>query len=495
MRLLSGGVVFKKLFIILLVGFVVGCTTAHKRAQNAVDKGNYEEAISLYEGILSKETGDQKAKSGLRYARLRWIDASLIQVRLLRLGTNYGQSEDLLRNIIQSEDAWGVFPAGVVFATQADELKYLFARKQKQIESALKDKKPLLAQYLYLQNKYLIKDTLKQNVSPIEIKILKKVKGFCKKQFKKLNTKEHYSNIWISKICDTWMIKYKKIKTKNSVSLFSEISPTYSIEGLDAKESQMLTEDFHKTFVKSKWYDKKSKLKWNLDISGVVVSKLDEQDVNLSSRYYVKIPYETSRIVVKDPEPKSTGAIGLLILLFGSSSKEVDNGDGTVTVYETEYREEPRTYHYKAIRVTQSMGIKLKLLSNIGGKQFKMNYVNSYFNRVHVTDSNFPEANVYPVKKKLVKLEKWLTSNNRGLFERISRKLSSGWRKSYCRKLRVKANAKKLSPREIMHRCVYGSAVDVPAMVKIWYMKNFGLDPSQVEYLIDKSGPDAYEVL
>jgi virulence-associated protein VapD len=64
-----------------------------------MDGEEYAEAAKVYGSILNDNPKDPEALVGLTKARYKWIDKSLIDVRMLRLSQQAASATDLLKQL------------------------------------------------------------------------------------------------------------------------------------------------------------------------------------------------------------------------------------------------------------------------------------------------------------------------------------------------------------------------------------------------------------
>ena len=148
--------------------FLVGCASLSEQGKEALAAGEYERALSLYELALKNNKNNPEAKEGLRQARQAWIERKLIDVRLLRLADNFGDSEKLLRQLIQNQNEWQVFPVQAAFSTQTEEMNYFANRIRERIRKFLDQRNPLAAHIELNENRFLLEKALSENLSRVE---------------------------------------------------------------------------------------------------------------------------------------------------------------------------------------------------------------------------------------------------------------------------------------------------------------------------------------
>lgn len=159
-----------KFILFLSLTLITSCASLTEQGYKALEEGKTEEALALFQKAAQKDK-DPKTQEGLRKTQKQWVEKKLIEVRLLRLGKNFGSSESLLKEIILKQTEWQVFPTGAAFATQNEEIELYSVRVNERIQTALKDKNPLLAQFEFKQHQFILNQALKQNTSMIKTQI------------------------------------------------------------------------------------------------------------------------------------------------------------------------------------------------------------------------------------------------------------------------------------------------------------------------------------
>ena len=77
---------FSVVYLSLLLSACAGLTG---KGDKLYETGHYEEAAEIYEQALIQNPNDEDAKIGLSKARHMIIDRGLIEVRMLRLASNF----------------------------------------------------------------------------------------------------------------------------------------------------------------------------------------------------------------------------------------------------------------------------------------------------------------------------------------------------------------------------------------------------------------------
>jgi len=462
----------KYFFLIALSLITVSCATLTERGEEALAKGEYEKALSLFERAYQYDSDDPDAREGLRRAQQMWLERKLIDVRLLRLGSNFGDSEALLLRIIRNENNWQVFPSGAAFSTQNEEVKLFADRVVRRIDEYLKNSNPLAAQFEFNRNNFILEKALDQNTATIKNDIYVRGKSFCQAAQKSLKTEEYYTGQWFQKTCKVWKVPVTLPPLKNSVALFREVKVDTKVQGMAPDLGKILNENVTQAFMQSKWHDPAGKVTLNLSVGGKFKSEQFETEVPREKTYYVQVPYTESYRRTKETPKSETGLTILASLLFKSSNNEhtYDNGDGTETVTVTKYRPEPRTYKYHAVEMKALKTLRGSLTAGLDKENFVMDLDERYSFLEDRHSENFPDAGLRPTQPVFITDAQWIQTTSQSYIAELSRKLQDSWIERFCS---PEPNHESLSEREDAYRCGYQIEVVAPEKLRQFYLKTW----------------------
>jgi hypothetical protein len=463
----------KILFAVFISVFLSACASLTKQGEEALQEGRYEEALSLFQRAVKEDRNDTKAMGGLKRAQQTWIDRKLIEVRLLRLGYNIGESEKLLIDLLGKENDWQVFPMGVAFTTQDEELNFYAQRVQKRISGLIEKNNPLGAELEFQKNNFVLEKVLQQNTSLLRTQIYSSGKKFCQTQSEALKVNEYFTQVFLERTCNIWKIPVKKRDLKSTVSLFNDVKVTSQVAGLGAKETEILKDNIGKAFNLSKWREPKSPLVLNLEVNGQFSSFSKETPKSRVAEYVVQIPYEETSRRTKDPNRNTgvSGALGLLSLLSGGGNHETvhDNGDGTETVTVTKYRSEFRKYFYKAVEVQAEKDLAGQVKASLDSSSFKFDILEKYRFLEDRHNENFPSAGLTPQDPKFISDPQWVQAVGEHLVIDLTSELQKAWLSRFCNDFSDKA----LSEKEQVFRCAYQVTSSVPEGLQQYFLKNW----------------------
>lgn len=478
---------FRKL-IVLVPFLLLGCASLTQQGYNALEAGQYEKALTLFQQATSESPQNGDALEGLRKAQQEWINRKLIDVRLLRLGDNLRDSETLLLDIIKKENEWQVFPSGVAFSTQKEEILHFSKRVEDRIEKLIHEKNPIAAQVEFNKNHFIMGEARSKNLSLLKNKIYSQGLRFCSETHKGLQSSEYYTMDWLKRTCSIWEVSLKDKPLKNSVVLFKGATPKFSLTHLDKGLQDLLSHDIQTAFLQSKWYDKKGTANLDLSIQGDFEKNYKETPVSRMAVYTVQVPYKDTYKRVKTQKKSNADSIlTMLTLLSGNSSMsdEVvrDNMDGTESVTVTKYRAEDRKHYYQATEVSAEKTLKGKIQATLDKQGFEFDFQRKYSLLKDRSNENFPDAGLTPTNPVVLSDADWIGSISKEIVSEVSDQLQKSWLERFCEATTKQA----LSERELHHRCAFQVTSSIPESLNQYYLKTWQISFLDWQNLTRKS--------
>jgi hypothetical protein len=481
-------------FCLLFNLLTTGCSSTLERAEEHLREGRSDEALSMITKAREENDRDPELISAERRIRQQWLSDKLIQVRLLRLGGNLESSGKLLREVLDRQSKWVLIPTGAVFSTQAEEVHLLAGQILNRIRLALKNEKPLLASELLLNDETLLRDKLKIDPAAIRREVRDAVAKLCEKEGRNLNHDDHFHLLFIRRTCSfdksaPAEAALRPIATRSSVRLFQKLEPHFEVPDLSLKSRHEIGDELEKTFEKSIWYEtapppQAERLALGIEIRGSLKDELSSRTAYRSKPFSVQVPFEERTIRKK----KDRNGLSMLFEILAWAlttyvpNHETDNGDGTVTVYETRYRTETRYHTYEVKEFTQTLTAdwNIRLMVPRAQSAAAENPLSAAF-RFHETfriisdehSTRFPDADIYPETKKTLTKEDWIKTINRKLMDQVGSELNSAWVEKFCFFQKTQAP---LTESELQHRCIYGANGRAPAETASWFMRKYGIE-------------------
>jgi tetratricopeptide (TPR) repeat protein len=460
---------------------LAGCASLTKQGREALAEGQYERALSLFQRANENDKDDSEAKEGLRQAQQMWLERKLIDVRLLRLGSNFGDSESLLLKIIHNENRWQVFPVGAAFSTQNEEVHLFAQRVQKRIDEYLQKSNPLAAQFEFNRNNFILEKALGQNTTTVNNDIYVRGKLFCQTAQKSLKPDEYYTGLWLQSTCRIWKQTIKLPTLKNSVALFKDTKIKSDVMGLSPELTAVLDDNIRKAFLQSKWHDESGKVFLDLGVRGKFNSEQFEANVQRAKTYYVQIPYQETSKRIKDVN-RDSGILGLISLLAGTSPTEsvTDNGDGTETVVTTRYRSEERVHNYFAVEMKSLKRLEGQLQAALDKQTFSMDLNQRYSFQEDRHKENFPDVGLSPTNPVFVTDAQWIQVVSQELIGDLTNKLQQSWIERFC----SPELSGPLSEREQAYRCGFQVNAAAPEKLRQFYFKTWQVNYEDWQELV-----------
>lgn len=454
-----------------LLTVLSGCTSALKRTDRYLSEGRVDEALATIEDYRREDPQNSDGVEAEHRVRQQWIADKLIQVRLLRLAGNRGQSGELLRQVLANESNWSTFPSGATFSTQADEVQELAEEIERQIQHAIKAAKPLYALARFRQEQNLLETTLRLDSAKIQRYLRLALEGFCHTQTAAIQSSHHYHRVFIESVCRNNGISTRSKRTQNSVTLFNDIQIDMSKLRLPDELKTLFADSLRQSFRHTPWFEKSSAAALPAQIAGSSSEVIRTRPVRLSKPYQARVPYQ----IIKVKEKRQASSLESFFTLVNSllaenPDVEIDNRDGTVTVYETLYHYEERQYFYDATEVAQELSVDWTF------SLFKLpfTFTDQFRNISHEHAVSFASAGLEPETRKLLKQSEWIGPLAQKVSTRVSLELAEQWRSQFCQESQL-LNAKAAVRTEFFHRCAYGLAQAAPVYVADWFETQYGI--------------------
>lgn len=463
-----------KYFIALLsIVSLAGCVSTFEHTESLLREGRSDDALAFIDKNRVRDPHDEELIGLERRARLQWISDKLIQVRLYRLADNRGASIELMRKILKNESEWGLIPTGAVYATHAEEVSHLSTFIQAGIYESIRKNQPLAALAKYRADRSLLEDLLKLKTETLKNAIQQSGKQFCTKEEKQISRKDHYTFKFLAAACKELRGPVAEIRTENSVKLFGNLQPQIEIRKIADPRVTEFASQLRDEFVKSIWHDPDSKNSLSIKIEGAVEEKIEEQIARRSKPYTVQVPYEETSVRKKEPKNglQTLFEVVAWALTTYVPDREIDNHDGTVTVYETKYRSETRHYLYTVKEVTQALTMDWRIELTPDKKSHEFQFRDRLETVSDEHSISFPDAGLQAETRKLIAPADWVLSLNRKVMDRIAVEFHQAWIQRFC-----SATTSVLRQAEVQHRCLFGANGAAPAVAAEWFKGRYGIE-------------------
>lgn len=459
-------------WIIALSLITSGCTTLQKEAGALLSQKSYDEAISGYNKILQNDPSNLRARAKRKEAYKGWIGQKLIDVRLLRLSGNHSKSIEILHEIFENEQRWGVFPEGPAYSTQLEEIEYAQKTILNLVQKQLERKHPLKALSTLDRYKFFFQSKKAKHIYNVQAENIKLVGLIrCRSDFKKLANSDLFHARFLRSYCGLWTDKKIKI-SKFEKNYLNESFGSVSVNVDNARISKKGAEYLHRTLNKrlkdSPWYHSGSKKEIQLVASGKFNYYVNRDPIELSHSYTAQ--EYTAGAVVMDAV---LVAAAIFALAHGSGWGRSLRGVG-------QKRNVQKTINFTGSEVTENFNINLLLQGDLVNRPISISVNNFDMNKSYEHDSRNSAVGLYPKQADYVNKENWLSEQIINIADEFEVKIRNRWDGLYC-----KTDFEVTDNIEHMMRCLVVADDSVPMIYEKWFRRRFGLESSQVYELLN----------
>ncbi|MDH5183256.1 MAG: tetratricopeptide repeat protein [Gammaproteobacteria bacterium] len=426
------------IFIPCVVVISSSCSSLVDRGDKLYEQGMYEQAASFYQKALSRDPNDVEAIIGLTKARNMVIDQGLIDVRMLRLGSNDSGATNKLEDILRKQNAWNIKILGAASITQEEETGYaqLWLRNEAKIlsQSTYPDKfRWFMKSYAYLISNAQMEPQFDQ----YQPKLKDLGKKQCKSMVNDVHKQRFYLQSFVEKYCLAWgegvAIEVDNVDKSRYHGLGFSQNVRFSTDDNSAQHSILRNQLSHleEQFKNSLWYSSKGETPIAINVSGNVVYNKSMRQIRKSAKY-------TEQVKVK-----------------------LENGAYRMKAVQ-------RTYQYPVAVYNEKYNLHITYQANVNAQVLKHEITKVDGNRTEEHHSTFKPARLSPVSPGFIQLGATFESELADASNQIQRKLKLLWKDSYCK------DGMGSQQGENILRCAKLAPDDV--YVNRWFTQKFGVD-------------------
>ena len=485
-----------------------------------MESGAYEQAIPLYEQLLREDPRNEEAIIGLKTAREKVIDTSLIQVRLSRIAENHQNALDILSHLVFLENSWKTYPAGRVAFTQDEETGYAFDFVTRLLRKAVLDGKPLLAQYTANKYQPIFTGNYAEKFSYQLHHVKEAGIGQCNHLSSHPDRSKPYYIQFVQKLCAVWgkpgpAVSVHDLKAKG---LFQDVSGEAQIEGLPHGFEGKFFSGFQSALKQSPWFHPQgARGAIPIHLIGNYIKTKEKELINQVHEYWVSVPYTAYELVTKTRQVPYQGSE--LKCYSGNCSYYPVTQYRTESYQESEpvtrYRSEARSQRYEAWRHRQVLKIIIDGKARLGtpesgvprpdglGAPVAMEALLSVTDRLESQsiqhDWNMPDIGLRPSPLNLPDPTAWLNQQADKMTRQFDSRLSEIWDSLYCKEAatsseshsEVQAGGASGVSKEFLaqsgdplHRCLRSKKNNPPEFVNRWYLTYFGIGTKEANEIL-----------
>ncbi|MBQ4862105.1 hypothetical protein J8L98_10425 [Pseudoalteromonas sp. MMG013] len=430
----------KPLYILTLALCLSACTSLVEKGDKLYKQGLYQQAAELYEQALGEDSEDIKARQGLAVARNKIIDRGLIEVRMLRLASNFTGAAQKLETILRNQSLWNLQTYGAQAATQSEELGHMQVWLRREAENLAHAQQPdrfrwFESQYAYLLNNAQITSELSRYRSILA----KDGKARCLSLAEHVYGQRFFLRQFVHKYCLAWQqpvslqldnydqSRFRNVKIRENLKLgtYDSTAQRYLVENTTAQ--------LRNVFQASLWYTSQAKqtarFEFNTDISYERQARHSQQEKRYMVTEYRVDPADQEKRVEVDIE---------------------------------------RVYIYPVTEYQEYYSARLGYEGLISGQMLSHQQSSSEVNSTKSHSANFKEADLEPLVAQFLNLTDLLKSQLDPIQEKFEEDLNALWHRQYCQHSAAESVA------ENALRC--GKVDPQEDFVNHWFRQEFGVD-------------------
>lgn len=473
--------------LVLALGLIAlvasGCVSAQKRAKEQLDKGNYAEAVAVYESILKRTPNDPEASAGLKAARAGYLDKKLIDVRMARQSGNFVQAGETLLEVIQKQKDWGI-PAGSKSSlTQAEESEEFFKATRKVVADEVQAGRPLKASQFVVKFEKVLSTLNPKLVGQLQAKISEAGKKDCSARQKKIPSDSNFfTRDFLSQYCAYFGASFNGGKTSSpksgdgAITLFGDVMVEDTVEGLTGSRKLLFEQSLIDGFKSTAWFYPSTQEALGIRMKGTFSEKHNKTVVISRHNYTIQEPYTAYEDVKKSRTyPVTTSK------LIGGRWQEVTEYK-TQEYFEkmpvTRHRDIQQVYTYSATEHDQNLGLDLWAGWNLKGSSAQIAFANQAKGNGIEHKENQPNIGLKPSIPNLVEVDPWLKTQANEWKAKVADALALRWVELYCKP--SSQGNDPASIQEDVHRCTRqrptGSVTQYSSFAESWFQNEMGMN-------------------
>ena len=423
---------------LLTLIIATGCSSLVDKGDKMYEEGMYQEAAAFYEQALTGNPNDEEALMGLKKARDMIIDRGLIQVRMMRLGSNQAGAALKLESILRNQKAWNIEILGAVASTQEEETEHAEKWLKKEAEVLSNDTQPdKFKWFMYAYSHLIANARLEQSFKPYETKLQGLGEQKCQALKNAVSGQRFYLKDFVTRYCQSWGVHVALTTDKTDQSRFSILNTTQRINiRTNANRNQKITfntklNSLKDDFKDSLWFSSLGATPLDMKVSGKIKYRRTSAEEKRTKKYTVK--------------------------------EKVELADG-----KTETRKVKKKHAYTVTVYNENYSIDLVYNSKVGNVPVNKNFTNNENHKAEGHDVEFKPAKIYPQKPRFMDLNQELSTQMDKANSALINELKTLWVSHYCHQGLGEQQG------ENILRC--GKAKPEQPFVNNWFTREFGVD-------------------
>jgi hypothetical protein len=421
-----------------LILITTGCANLVDKGDELFEEGMYQDAAAMYEKALAKNPNDVEATIGLNKARRMIIDRGLIEVRMLRLGSNHAGATTKLEGILRNQHAWNIEMQGAIAITQDEETRH--AEKWLRREAEVLSQSPLPDKFRWFTHSYvylIANAQLEPEIEQYQPRIKELGRKQCHAMVQHVSGQRFYLQDFVKKYCLSWGEDVSPTVDNIDQSRYRGLNTTQHVRFRTNDNAGQRTAlqnrlaRLEDQFKNSLWYSSKGASILAMDVTGNVEYKRSSQRTTRSVKYKTK------------------------------EEVKLKNGG-------TKQREVEKKYKYPIRKYTEKYNMQITYRGDVKSQRLNHELVKSERHHTEGHNTTFKPARISPRRPSFMKIDQKLMGALDDANRQIQDKLNKLWMASFCEQGLGNHQG------EYILRC--GKATPDNAYVNSWFTQKFGVD-------------------
>jgi len=436
--------------VVLIALLLSACTSLVGKGDKLYEAGEYEAAAEFYQRALHKDPNSVEATIGLRRAQEKIVDRGLIDVRMLRLSSNWEAATQKLEQILRNQKLWDLQISGAIAVTQKEETRFARSWLAKEAERLADGTYP--DQFRYLESQYAAiiggSVPLQNALADLRSGVDKKGEKLCRELASQVAGQRFFLKEFAAKYCSHWRtpvsLRVDAIDTTRYERLLVDNSVRYAMDydNNPVAYFNQLIDGLSEAFRGSIWQAEQARGVLRVNANGEV----------RYSRYSRRVQRYADYTISKKTKSKNSA------------------GEDVVNIQEID-----KIHRYYARVYTEEFAIDVSLQTTVDSKPITRgkNYQDSHQTESHNED--FPLAHLRPQSPSFMDLSSLFKIEISALQNDFLQALNQQWENKYCQ-----TNLGSERGENIL-RC---AAVNPGhAYVNTWFSNKFGLNYQELASL------------
>lgn len=478
-----GGAMNKVLLAVLLV-MGGGCMSRIRQAEQLAEQERFVEAAELLERLAKDDPRNPELPRALERARFLAVEHALTQARRSRLAGDAAASQRHFATGLALRKRWNVKLSGALESTVEEEREDAAARLRRLVMPRAEKGEALAAEAIVRAHYFLLDhEELRALRAELEAAVSQSGGSSCVRLLGTTGPAEPYWSSLVAQYCHHF--RERGPVESNLPDAFSTAQSSVGIQSLGDGLSGVLKGLLEAELRRSPWFSEKGPRSATLQVEGRTQLQVRQDWVPLYAEWTEQVPYQVEvkkelkeRVPVTECETyeeSNSSAPGGRVTRVREVKRERE-AKREVMVKETRFREVPRSFEYRALRIDRVLEFSARAELKVQGEVVASSgHQQTEARHGYQHEVTFAPAGVRPTSTSFGSPESWFAENLRRAANELGAGMRVGWRARFCR-------AKSYSPEEAARCARVAEAVPAEAISAL--RPRLGEDADQVPGLM-----------